>query len=162
MSIYLKHAKTRQTVPNGSMITEAAIGTIILLPATIIAIFVAMEISQAFLILQSMNEGAFLAAKGLANYYRNHREVVSSSTEQQSIFSQIRITNMINSNSQFGIPSGNAGWNTTGNPPTITVQVQYLSGQGSPALPQFPSIDPLNLGSSFTISGSSTCALVTN
>ena len=145
---------------SGSVLAEVTAGMLLLFPTIILAIYVVVELSQAMAISQAMNEGAYLAARALAVYYKSDPEVVTTSSEQQTIFSSIRITNMINSNNQFTIPSGSSGWNTSGSPPTVTVVVKYLSGQGSPALPTFPYPDPLHLGSTFTISGTATAALV--
>ena len=132
------------------------LGLTVVFPLIVLVTYVVMETSQAYMISQAMNQAAYLAAKGLANYYQTNPEVISNTIEQQNIFSAIRFTNLISSNNQFQI----AGWNTSNNPGTVTVTVTYLSGQGSPPLPSFPNPDPLNLSSVFTISSSSTCALV--
>jgi Flp pilus assembly protein TadG len=128
-------------------------------PILFVIILVIIESSFAYNISRNMNIAAALAARGLAAQYELDSGLPSNTTEQQAVFSGIRITNMVNSNNQFTIPNGSAGWNTGATPPTVTVKVKYLSGQGSPALPSFPNPDPLGLGSAFVIQSTATYRL---
>lgn len=134
----------------GAMLAEAACSFALIFPLLILVIFVTIEASYAYTIGSNMNQAASLAARALAVYYQTNPEVVTNTSQQQAIFSNIRIPNMVSGNNQFSIPSG--GWNLTSSPPTVTVIVQYLPGQGSPPLAPFPNPDPLNLGSAFVIS----------
>lgn len=128
-----------------------------LTPVLLAATLVVIEASKVYSIGTSMMNGANLAAASLANYYHTNPAVVTDTYAQQQVFNNIRISQMIASNRQFSIPPG--GWNLTANPPRVTVVCTYLPGQGTPALPAFPTVDPLKLGSKFTISESATYAL---
>lgn len=143
--------------PGGMTLSEAACALGLLTPVLLFVSLVVIEASRAYVIGTAMVNGAALAARSMAEYYRTNPEVAVTTSKQQAIFTNIRIPNMISSNSQFSIPAG--GWNLTATPPRVTVVVTYLPGQGSPALPSFPSIDPLKLGSNFVISESATYAL---
>jgi len=143
----------------GTGLAETAASLALFLPVLITIAFVVIETSYAYTIAENMNVGAALAARGLAQEYQLDPGVTTNTTEQAAVFSGIRITNMINSNSQFSIPSGSSGWNTSATPPTVTVKVKYISGGGSPALPTFPNPDPLGLGATFTISSTATYRL---
>lgn len=154
-----QYHKYKKRPVSGGVLIEATVAFFIFFPLILLVLLVSVEASQAYLINQAMTNGAYMAATGLSDYYQIDPDIATNTVLQQAVFSQIRLPNMINSNSQFSIPSGTSGWNTTSNPPTVTVVVTYLSGQGSPPLPSFPNPDPLNLGSIFKISASSTCSL---
>jgi hypothetical protein len=128
----------------------------LLFPILLMVIYVALQASYAYVIAQNMNEGAYLAARALAVGYRFNPNLPNDTTSQQTIFSRVRITNFVASNSQFSIPSN--GWNMS-TPATVTVKCRYLSGQGSPALPTFPKPDLLGLGSAFVIESNATYRL---
>lgn len=141
----------------GSLLVEAVSALAMLSPVFLVMIFVVIEASQAYVIGTAMTQGAGLAARALADYYQTNPEVVYSSSEQQAVFTNIRIAGMISSNAQFSIPPG--GWNLTATPPHVTVVCSYLPGQGSPTLGSYPSIDPLALGTRFVVSSSATYSL---
>lgn len=143
----------------GTTILETALSLALLVPILFTVIFVVLEYSYGYNINRNMNIAAALAARGLAAQYQTDSNLPNNSAEQQAVYSGIRITNMVNSNNQFSVPSGSAGWNTSATPPTVTVKVRYLSGQGTPALPSFPNPDPLGLGSAFVIQSSATYRL---
>jgi hypothetical protein len=114
-----------------------------------------MEASYAYLIKESMAQGARQAARDLSIYYgQNGSAIASNRTLQDSmVFDKIRITNMIKSSSQFANPV----FQTTTEPLTVTVTCSYTGGQYG--LPTFPNPDPLNLGSNITLSATSTYRL---
>lgn len=138
------------------MLAETISALSIIAPIMLMMIYAVVEASQAYLIASAMNNGAALAARALADYYQTNPEVVYTNSEQQAIFSNIRINGKIADNSQFTIPAG--GWNLSSNPPTVTVVCSYLPGKGSPSLPPYPALDPLKLGS-FIVSSSATYSL---
>lgn len=139
----------------GFGLSEAAATMALMLPVLIFVLMVIMEVSQACIISAQMTAGASMAAQALAVYYHNDPEVATTASEQQAIFTNIRIPSYINSNSQFQITN----WNLSGSVNTVTVTCTYLSGEGSPPLPNFPSFNPLKLGSLFTITSTATYRL---
>lgn len=142
----------------GGTLVESVAAIALILPLVVLVIFVTIEASQAYVICRSLNQGAYLAARELANCYKSDPSIQWDRAKQESmVYSNIRIPNMISSNSQFTCTSSD--WKLTSSPPTVRVVVRYLGGQGSPALPSFPNPDPLKLGSSFVISSSATYGL---
>lgn len=132
----------------GSVLSESVVSVALMVPLTVITILVALEASRAFVISEGMTQAAVLACRAIAYEYKTNKSIVTDPEAQQSIFSNIRIINMVHSNSQFKI----AGWNLTQDPKTVTVQTTYIPGEGTPPLPAFPSTGTLNLGSAFRIS----------
>lgn len=144
----------KQRANNGAVIAETAAAMVLLLPITICIIFVILEASQAYLIQQSLDQAAREAARNLAVQYGQNNSIAGNRiTEDTLVFDGIRIRAIVNSSSQFEDPT----WNTSGAPPTVSVKVDYTSGQNG--LPAFPNPDPLHLGSNFKLSGSSTYRL---
>lgn len=142
----------------GSSLVEAVASLALMLPSMVLVVFVTMEASQAYVICRSLNQGAYLAARELANYYKNDPSIQWDRSKQESIvYSHIRIPNAISGNAQFICAASD--WSMTSSPPMVRVVVQYRGGQGSPALPPFPNPDPLRLGSRFVISSSATYGL---
>jgi|AGTN01.1.fsa_nt_gi hypothetical protein len=142
----MKRLKTQRKT-RGSVLIESIISIALMVPITVITILVALEGSRAFVISQGMTEAAVLACRALSYEYKTNRTIVTDADAQQAIFTNIRIANMVHSNSQFEI----AGWNLTQAPKTVTVKATYLSGYGNPPLPKFPSTGTLNLGGAFKI-----------
>ncbi|MBI4533789.1 MAG: pilus assembly protein [Candidatus Melainabacteria bacterium] len=140
--------------PQGVSIAEAAASLGLLLPLVILVVFVILEASYAYLIKTSLSQAARQAARDLAIAYGQNSQVATSRALQDSmVFSNIQISKMVTSTQQFDNPVFNAA----ADPPTVSVTVRYLSGQYG--LPVFPNPDPLNLGSSFIITASSTYRL---
>jgi uncharacterized membrane protein YgcG len=83
---------------------------------------------------------------------------VGNQAAQQAIFYNIRIREMLSSNTQFSIPA--SGWQTATDPKTVTVVVTYIPGIGQPANPPFPNPNVLNMGSAFKIAIPATYKLV--
>lgn len=133
---------------HGSVLIESVIAISIILPLTVVIILVALEATHAYFIAGGMTQAAVLTCRALASEYRINRLIVSDTAAQQSIFSNIRIANLVHSNTQFQITQ----WNVAQDPKTVTVKITYISGAGTPPLPSFPSTGTLNLGSAFQIS----------
>lgn len=136
----------------GSVLIESVVAIALMVPLTVMTVLVALEGSRAFVISGGMTEAAASACRALAREYKTNRTIVTDSAAQQAIFSNIRIVNMVHSNSQFEIEE----WNLAEVPRTVTVRVKYISGAGTPALSQFPGTGMLNLGSAFQISQTAT------
>ncbi|PWT99465.1 MAG: hypothetical protein C5B53_05340 [Candidatus Melainabacteria bacterium] len=134
----------------GAALVDAAVGFAAIFPFLLVVCLVMVEASYAYIINRNMQQGACLAARGLAFYYQSNPEVVTTPAEQQAIFSSVRIPGYVADNSQFSIPQG--GWNTAGTPPTVTVVCTYIPGKGTPPLASFPNPDPLGLGSAYRVS----------
>ena len=118
-------------------------------------LLVSLEATHAYVIARGLMEGAMLSSRALASEYRQNPNIVSDTTAQQNIFSNIRLSNLIHDNSQFQI----VNWQLDTDPKTVCVRVTYIPGAGDPALPAYPSIDPLGLGGGFRISQTSTYRL---
>ena len=136
------------------MIAEAAAALSLLLPLTVMLVFVALEVSHAYLIKNALSEAAREAARNLAIAYGQNRTVATSrDLQDSSSFDKVRITNMVNDSEQFDDPE----FSTTADPPVVSVTVRYKSAQYG--LPQFPNPDPLNIGTNLEIASSSTYRL---
>lgn len=134
---------------SGMLLAEAVSIMALFLPLIVLVVFVSIQASQAYVIARNMNQGALLAARGLAEEYRKDPDIVTNKSKQDAIFYQVRIDEMISSNEQFSIPKD--GWQTASNPKTVTVVVTYLPGAGNPPNPAFPNPDILGLGNAFRI-----------
>ncbi len=142
----MKSLKRRKT--QGSVLVESVIAISIILPLTVAIILVALEATHAFFIAGGMTQAAVLTCRALASEYRINRAIVTDAAAQQSVFNNVRIPNLVHSNSQFQI----LGWNLAQDPKTVTVKVTYISGAGTPPLPAFPSTGTLNLDGLFQVS----------
>jgi hypothetical protein len=110
-----------------------------------------MEASKAYLIKEGLSQGAREAARNLAIAYGQNNSIQNNRSQQDAqIFSNIHINQIINASAQFQDPV----WDANGIPPTVTVTVDYTSGQNG--LPVFPAVGPLNLGNNFHLSATST------
>jgi Flp pilus assembly protein TadG len=138
----------------GATLVEAAAAIVVIVPVVILLLFVVLEVSYAYVIQNSLAQGARQAARDLAIAYGQNPEVANDRALQESmVFDNIRIANIIANSAQFDNPT----FDTAATPPTVSVTVQYLSNQYG--LPRFPNPDPLHLGNSFTISASNTFRL---
>lgn len=142
----IENSKKRR---RGAVLAEAVSSLALLFPVIVLSLFVMIESTYAYTIARNMKNAAFLAARQLAKEYKSYNGITSDTAAQDAIYSQIRIPLMVTGNAQFSVPSG--GWQTGANPPSVTVEVRYLSGQGSPALPQFPHPGILNLGNNYVV-----------
>lgn len=122
---------------SGNVLIEAVVGIALILPISVLSILVALEASHAFVISRGMTEGAGLAQKALAMEYRTNKNVVTDSNVQQSIYSNIRIRDLIHDNSQFEIDR----WNLDTDPKTVSVRISYIPGAGTPPLEPFQEVD---------------------
>ena len=137
------------------MIAEAVAAMALFFPLFVLIICAGLEASYAYVIARNMSEGSYLAAQQMAAAYKSYPGIVRDSAAQQAVFSQIRIPNFVASNAQFYFPSN--AWQTTGSLQTVTVGCKYISGAGSPTLPQSPISDPLGLGANFTVQSIAFC-----
>jgi hypothetical protein len=142
---------------NGNLIAELAVSLSILLPLYVSILYVAFEVNQACAIYNGLSASSQQAARNLAIAYNSNSVTALTTIGQNAAFDQVRFANIVNSSSQFSIPTGTSGWNLTAQPATVTVQCTYQSGQHG--LGVFPYPDPLNLGSSFILTAQSTCRL---
>lgn len=141
---------------NGAVLAETLAVIGVYFPIIVLAIFVVIEATYAYTIARNMNNAAFLAARALAVAYRTNPGIATDEAAQQAIYSTIRIPSMVTGNAQFTTEDG---WDLGSTPPAVTVTVQYLPGQGTPALPPFPRPDLLNLGAHLKIAGHCTYRL---
>ncbi|MBK7840930.1 MAG: pilus assembly protein [Candidatus Obscuribacter sp.] len=143
--------------PSGGVLVEAVLSSCFFVPLIVFLIWGVLEVSFAYVIGVNMTEASQLAARALADEFTKNPRVAQSEQLQQQVFERIRIPNMVSCNEQFEIPAG--GWVTKTLPRSITVNCTYLPGAGNPALPLFPSPDPLKIGSKVSIRSSSTTPL---
>jgi hypothetical protein len=138
---------------SGQATLEMVASLVWLLPIMVTVVWAIMEASQAYYITNFLSVGANQAARGLALAYGQNPAVATNPSMQSSVFDNIRISNIINSSSQFEAPV----FNTLVTPSTVSITANYLGGQYG--LPTFPTFDPFNLGSAFQLKASSTYAL---
>jgi hypothetical protein len=143
----MKNRSRRIKRNNGSAISEFAASLAFVIPITMVAAFVAFQVSQIFMIKVSLDNAAQTAARRLAIAYG--KDPVTAMAFPENTFDQIKYLGIVKSGEQFSIPIGTKGWNTTANPPTVTVDVVFQGGKYG--LDPFPNPDPLNLGSNFKI-----------
>jgi Flp pilus assembly protein TadG len=133
---------------------ETAASLVVMLPLLVMIMFVVLEASHAYLIKESLAQGAREAARALAIAYGQNSQIANNRPlEDAQVLSGITIPNIINASAQFSDPV----WTTTGSLPEVMVTVTYTSNQNG--LPPFPNPDPLHLGSNFTLNATSTYRL---
>src|SRR5438105_11342904 len=101
----------------GASLVETAASMVILLPLIVMVLFVVLEASQAYLIKEGLSNGARQAARDLSVIYGQDAQIQFSRSQQDNlVFSQVHLNNIINNAAQFDDPT----WNTGGIPPTVT------------------------------------------
>lgn len=125
------------------------------IPIILIAGFVAFQVSQAYMIKVTLDFAAQAAARKLAIAYGKDPEMAMAFADNS--FEDIKFAGIVKSPEQFSIPAGVQGWNTTANPPTVTVDVVFQGGKYG--LEKFPNPDPLNISSTFKITSRCVCRL---
>ncbi len=154
------HRRTTRRA-RGSSIVETAAALSFMIPLLVLILFVTIEGCKAYLISQSLNQGAREAARNLATNYAQNPNIPNDATAQATYgFSPVRIPGVITDNSQFS-----ATFDTSGSTPSVTVNVAYISN-GTTDLAPFPDFGDINLGlfsfnlgSNFQLSASSTYRL---
>jgi Flp pilus assembly protein TadG len=135
---------------SGVAIVEGAASMVILLPIMFLVMYVALEVSYMYVLKSSLAEAAREAARNLAIAYGQDPAIATDRGLQDStVFDKLRIGAIINSSAQFDNPV----FNTSNDPPTVTVRVNYTGGQYN--LPPFPNPDPLHLEGNFQLFGTS-------
>lgn len=125
-----------------------------MIPLLIAILFVMLEASKAFMIKETLAQGARQAARNLAVEYGKDEQIqYNRSLQDALVFQNIRLKSVINANAQFSDPV----WNTVATPPTVTVTVTYTPNQYG--LPPFPNPDPLKLGNNFVLNAEATYRL---
>jgi hypothetical protein len=104
-------------------------------------------VAQVYMIKTTLDFAAQTAARRLAIAYGN--DPVSAQAFPEKVFDTIRFSGIVASSDQFSIPAGTAGWNTTKNPSTVSVNVVFQGNKYG--LPPFPTPDPLGLGQTFSL-----------
>lgn len=135
-------------------IAEAAGALGLLLPLVVTMVFVVLEVSYAYFLKSSLSECARRAARDMSIAYGVSPLVANNrSTQDLMVYNNIRLQNVLNNSAQFD----DAVFDLSEEPATYTVTVRYLSNQYG--LPAFPYPDPLQLGSNYKISATSTYRL---
>jgi Flp pilus assembly protein TadG len=138
----------------GAVIAESAAAMTLLLPVLMTVLFIALEVSYAYLIKYNLSEAAREASRDLAIEYGLDSTITGSRALQDAkVFDHIRIKHMVNDSAQFDNPV----FNTAAKPYTVQVTVEYKSGQYG--LPIFPAPDPLGISKTVHIVGTSSFRL---
>lgn len=138
---------------SGATIVESAASLSLLLPLTVLIIFVALEVGYSYLIKTSLSHAARQAARELAVAYGADPTIAQNKSAQEAVLSHVRIPNMVHDNQQFE----QVTFDNSQSPHTVTVQVRYLSGKYG--LPRFPNPDPLQMGERLQIASTATYRL---
>lgn len=133
-------------------LSEFGAAIALVLPIGIICLFLACEVAELYMINSALNCAAAQAARSLAIGYGQDPSGAVANPSQY--FAKVKFLNLVQNTAQFSIPSGAAGWNTTANPPTVTVQVTFCSGKNG--CPVLPNPDPLMLSSNLQMTTSAT------
>lgn len=138
----------------GLTLVEAVAAMTVMVPILASSAMVISEVTHAYLIKQGLQQCAREAARSMGAMYNETGLIVYSRTLQNSlVYNNVRLSNIVNASSQFD----DAVFDTTAQPPTVTVNVRYTSAQNG--LPAFPMVDPLNLGSNYKINAVATYPL---
>ncbi|MDX2108440.1 MAG: hypothetical protein SFY67_18750 [Candidatus Melainabacteria bacterium] len=146
---------TKMRMQSGVAIAEFGAALVILIPVVLTSALAAIVAFQAYMIHSALNQSATLAARRLAISYCLNPEYTMANTK--AIFKNITNMQIVKSEDQFEVPTGNAGWNLDATPPTVTVVVTFKSGQYGCAA--FPNPDPLKMGNSFKLTARATASL---
>ena len=140
---------SRNRSSRGLTLVECTSAMALFIPVTVLLTFVTIEATKAYEISRDLQLAAGLAARALA-----HSGSTTTAQQQDTILSNVRISNTVVDPSQFY----KVQWNKSNDPPTVTVCVQSKS-TGSRQPQTFPNPDPLNLGSQFNMTSSATYRL---
>jgi flagellar basal body-associated protein FliL len=138
---------------NGATIVESAASLSLLLPLTILIIFVALEVGYSYLIKTSLSHAARQAARELAVAYGGDPAIAQNKAAQEAVLNHVRIPYMVHDNHQFE----EVRFDSSQSPHTVTVHVRYVSGKYG--LPRFPNPDPLQMGDKMQIASTATYRL---
>lgn len=141
----------------GYVIAEAAASLVFILPLVFILFFAAAELVQAYCINTVLTQAANQAARQLAVVYPDNSTTLQYRSYQDSlVYGGINYNGIIANSAQFD----DAVFNTTADPPTVTVTVHYTGGQYG--LSPFPAFDPLGIGKNFQLASTSVYKLEAN
>lgn len=154
MKVIRQTGKSR--ICRGSAVIELAASLSIILPLIFLVLFAALETSTAYMIHTVLLAGAQQSARDLALAYPLDSSIAQNRASQDFIvYDKVRTAGIINSSAQFD----DATFNTTANPPRVTVTVHYASG--SYGLSKFP-VEILGLSDMFHLSATSVYRLEEN
>ncbi|MBX9688086.1 MAG: hypothetical protein K2X27_15370 [Candidatus Obscuribacterales bacterium] len=133
---------------------ESVAAMTVMIPILTSCAMVIAEVTHAYVIKQGLQQCAREAARSMGSMYNETTMLVGDRTLQDIlVYSKVRASNIVNASTQFDT----AVFDMASEPPTVTVNVRYTSGQNGLAL--FPLFDPLKLGSNFKISANATYPL---
>lgn len=137
---------------SGSYLTETAATVAFAVPLSFYTISVCVEACQVYSINQALQQAARAAARNIATTYAADPGIINNGGDTvkygfQPVVNDATtpggaLSNAIGSTSQFS-----ASFNTNTSPGTVTVTVNYASGQYGLAV--FPQTDPLFLGANY-------------
>lgn len=145
---------------SGSYLAETAATVAFAVPLTFYAIFVAVEACQVYGINQALQQAARAAARNLATTYAVDPGIVNNTSDQIKFGFQPVVTDASKGALANAIASPNqfqAKFSPTSSPTSVTVTVDYASGQYG--LASFPQIDPLFLGPNYKMTQTSSYTL---
>ncbi len=138
----------------GASLVEFAVALSLFLPLLISIIYIVLEASFMYTIKANLDVASRKAARELAIMYGTNKTNAQQPKASNPVYTNTRIPNFVVDNNQFDDPT----FSTAVPPGTVTVTVHYPTG-GAFGLPPFPNPDPLNIGSSFDLTSTSTFSL---
>jgi hypothetical protein len=139
---------------------ETAATVAFAIPLSFYVLFVAMEACQVYGINQALQQAARAAARNLATTYAVDPGIAKNTTDQVT-YGFVPVVNNAKTGSLANAIGGtnqfNANFDTTTSPGSVTVTVNYTSGQNG--LPTFPQLDPLFLGQNYQMTQTSSYVL---
>jgi len=146
-------SRRRNRSDDAQMMPEFTASLMMIVPLIVIAVYVMIEASEAYVIHCTLKQAASTAARKLAMAYGlDPKHTVAHWSE---IVSSINYPAVVSSYKQFELAG--QGFNETTNPPTVTVKVHFVSDLYG--CKHFPEPDLLGLGKGFEIVAESTCRL---
>jgi hypothetical protein len=123
----------------GSSLAELAAALVIVLPLLVLALFITIEASQAYLIKNGLNDATRQAARDLAKAYNQDIRISSDRSLQEStVLRKISVPGVLNSPAQFSVE-----FREGASPPNVIVTATYEGGKYG--LPPYPTLNLLHL-----------------
>jgi Flp pilus assembly protein TadG len=149
-----RRLKSNSRQQQGVSLVEFAVAVSLFLPVLITIIYVVLEASYLYNIKANLDVASRKAARELAIMYGANKTQATQPKATNPVYTNTRIAYFVADNQQFDDPT----FTPNPTPGTVTVTVHYPTN-GAYGLPRFPNPDPLNLGSTFDLTSTSTFSL---
>lgn len=141
---------------SGHSTIELAASFCFIIPLVFVILFAVVEMVKAYAINTVLTQAATQCARQIAVLYPDNKGITERSMQNMLVYNNCTYGGVIVNNQQFD----NAVFNTSADPPTVTVTVRYVGGQYG--LDPFPSYDPLGIGKNFNLSSTAEYRLESN